>query len=31
VPFADATLVAVPRGEYDDATLASLLALSDVT
>jgi threonine dehydrogenase-like Zn-dependent dehydrogenase len=30
VPFADATLVAVPRGEYDDATLASLLALSDV-
>jgi threonine dehydrogenase-like Zn-dependent dehydrogenase len=30
VPFADATLVAVPKGEYDETTLASLLALSDV-
>jgi threonine dehydrogenase-like Zn-dependent dehydrogenase len=30
VPFADSTLIPVPRGEYDDATLASLLTLSDV-
>ncbi|MCS5498312.1 zinc-binding dehydrogenase [Cnuibacter physcomitrellae] len=30
VPFADATLVVVPAGDYDDGLLASLLALSDV-
>jgi threonine dehydrogenase-like Zn-dependent dehydrogenase len=30
VPFADATLVVVPNDGYDDAMLASLLALSDV-
>jgi threonine dehydrogenase-like Zn-dependent dehydrogenase len=30
VPFADATLVAVPGSDYDDTMLASLLALSDV-
>lgn len=30
VPFADATLVKVPRSRLDDATMRSLLALSDV-
>jgi threonine dehydrogenase-like Zn-dependent dehydrogenase len=30
VPFADATLVKVPSSGHDDATLRSLLALSDV-
>jgi threonine dehydrogenase-like Zn-dependent dehydrogenase len=30
VPFADATLVKVPESGYDDATMRSLLALSDV-
>ncbi|MFT4210894.1 MAG: alcohol dehydrogenase catalytic domain-containing protein [Microbacterium sp.] len=30
VPYADATLVKVPAGDYDDATMKSLLALSDV-
>ncbi|MFT3888413.1 MAG: alcohol dehydrogenase catalytic domain-containing protein [Arachnia sp.] len=30
VPYADATLVKVPAGSYDDGTMASLLALSDV-
>ncbi len=30
VPFADATLVRVPRSGHSDATLRSLLALSDV-
>lgn len=30
VPFADGTLVKVPRGNYDNALLASLLTLSDV-
>jgi len=30
VPFADATLVKVPGGARDDATMRSLLALSDV-
>ncbi|MDF1489621.1 zinc-dependent alcohol dehydrogenase family protein [Tessaracoccus caeni] len=30
VPYADATLVTVPAGDYDDATMKSLLALSDV-
>lgn len=30
VPYADATLVKVPAGKYDDATMKSLLALSDV-
>lgn len=30
VPFADATLVTVPGSGHDDATLRSLLALSDV-
>ena len=30
VPFADATLVTVPGSDHDDATLRSLLALSDV-
>jgi alcohol dehydrogenase len=29
-PFADANLVKVPSGSYDDASLASFLALSDV-
>jgi threonine dehydrogenase-like Zn-dependent dehydrogenase len=29
-PFADATLVKVPDGSYDDSVLKSLLALSDV-
>ena len=30
VPFADATLVKVPGSDHDDATMRSLLALSDV-
>ncbi|MGO1346608.1 MAG: zinc-dependent alcohol dehydrogenase family protein [Bifidobacterium psychraerophilum] len=30
VPYADATLVKVPSGNYDDATMKSFLALSDV-
>lgn len=30
VPYAEATLVRVPAGTYDDATMTSLLALSDV-
>jgi threonine dehydrogenase-like Zn-dependent dehydrogenase len=30
VPLADGTLVKVPEGAYDDATLRSLLALTDV-
>lgn len=30
VPFADGTLVAVPKGDYSDEVMASLLTLSDV-